>query len=99
MRIYLDDDPSHRQKVRYHLTEAAIGLVPVMAQLGAWGARWLETAPELTVRAELLAAGGPPPAHFSGVCAGVVSRSMTACASCAVGMGRLSRPWIRPMPR
>ena len=53
-----DDDPSHRQKVEYHLTEAAIELVPVMAQLGAWGARWLETAPELTVRAELLAAGG-----------------------------------------
>ncbi|WP_051022918.1 winged helix-turn-helix transcriptional regulator [Nocardia pneumoniae] len=55
-----DDDPSHRQKVEYHLTEAAIQLVPVMAQLGAWGARWLDTEPELTVRAELLAAGGPP---------------------------------------
>ncbi|MEV0033518.1 helix-turn-helix domain-containing protein [Nocardia sp. NPDC050793] len=54
------DDPSHRQKVEYHLTEAAIQLVPVMAQLGAWGARWLDTTPELTVRAELLAAGGPP---------------------------------------
>ncbi|MFI1972010.1 winged helix-turn-helix transcriptional regulator [Streptomyces cinnamoneus] len=54
------DDPSHRQKVAYHLTEAAIQLVPVMAQLGAWGARWLDTTPELTVRAELLAAGGPP---------------------------------------
>lgn len=54
-----DDDPSHRQKVEYHLTEAAIQLVPVLAALGAWGARWLETSPELTVRAELLAAGGP----------------------------------------
>ncbi|WP_280221118.1 winged helix-turn-helix transcriptional regulator [Nocardia neocaledoniensis] len=55
-----NDDPSHRQKVEYHLTEAAIQLVPVLAQLGAWGAAWLETTPELTVRAELLAAGGPP---------------------------------------
>ncbi|MEV6278477.1 helix-turn-helix domain-containing protein [Nocardia sp. NPDC051832] len=55
-----DDDPSHRQKVEYHLTEAAIQLVPVLAQLGAWGARWLDTTHELTVRAELLAAGGPP---------------------------------------
>ncbi|GAB0103808.1 hypothetical protein JMUB6875_27820 [Nocardia sp. JMUB6875] len=55
-----DDDPSHRQKVEYHLTEAAIQLVPVLAQLGAWGARWLDTTPELTIRAELLAAGGPP---------------------------------------
>ncbi|WP_225728814.1 MULTISPECIES: helix-turn-helix domain-containing protein [unclassified Nocardia] len=54
------DDPSHRQKVEYRLTEAAIQLVPVLAQLGAWGARWLDTTPELTVRAELLAAGGPP---------------------------------------
>ncbi|MGW2652590.1 winged helix-turn-helix transcriptional regulator [Streptomyces sp. NPDC001478] len=55
-----DDDPSHRQKVTYHLTEAAVQLVPVLAQLGAWGARWLDTSAELTVRAELLAAGGPP---------------------------------------
>ncbi|MDO3646426.1 hypothetical protein Q3A91_05555 [Nocardia mangyaensis] len=30
-----------------------------MAHLGAWGAAWLDTTPELTVRAELLAAGGP----------------------------------------
>lgn len=53
------DDPSHRQKVDYRLTEAAIELVPVLAHLGAWGAAWLDTTPELTVRAELLAAGGP----------------------------------------
>ncbi|MFE6857754.1 winged helix-turn-helix transcriptional regulator [Nocardia sp. NPDC057668] len=54
------DDPSHRQKIAYRLTEPAIQLVPVLAQLGAWGAAWLDTEPELTVRAELLAAGGPP---------------------------------------
>ncbi|SCG80215.1 transcriptional regulator, HxlR family [Micromonospora echinaurantiaca] len=53
------DDPSHRQKIDYRLTEAAIELVPVMAQLGAWGSRWLPTSPELSIRAELLAAGGP----------------------------------------
>lgn len=53
-------DPSHRQKVDYRLTEAAIQLVPVMAQIGAWGARWLPTTPDLSIRAELLAAGGPP---------------------------------------
>ena len=40
-------DPSHRQKVEYRLTEPAIQLVPVMAQLGDWGARWLPTAAEL----------------------------------------------------
>jgi DNA-binding HxlR family transcriptional regulator len=55
-----DDARSHRQKVEYHLTEAAIQLVPVLAQLGAWGACWLDTASELAVRAELLAASGPP---------------------------------------
>lgn len=54
-----NNDPNHRQKIEYRLTEASIQLVPVMAQLGAWGATWLDTAPELTIRAELLAAGGP----------------------------------------
>lgn len=52
-------DPSHRQKIEYRLTEPAIQLVPVMAQLGDWGARWLPTAAGLAVRAELLADGGP----------------------------------------
>ncbi|MFD4404687.1 winged helix-turn-helix transcriptional regulator [Nocardia sp. NPDC058499] len=54
-----DDDPSHRQKVEYHLTEAAIELVPLITELGAWGARRLPTTPELAIRARLLADGGP----------------------------------------
>jgi DNA-binding HxlR family transcriptional regulator len=54
------DDPSHRQKVRYSLTEASIELVPVMAVLGAWGRRHLPVSRELAVRAELLEDGGPP---------------------------------------
>ncbi|WP_222433291.1 winged helix-turn-helix transcriptional regulator, partial [Micromonospora sagamiensis] len=53
------DDPSHRQKIDYRLTEAAIELVPLMAHLGAWGSRWLPTTPELSIRAQLLARGGP----------------------------------------
>lgn len=52
-------DPSHRQKIDYRLTEPAIQLIPVFAQLGAWGARWLPVTTELSVRAELLAEGGP----------------------------------------
>ena len=52
-------DPSHQQKVEYRLTEPAIQLVPVLAHLGAWGSRWLPTAAELAIRAELLADGGP----------------------------------------
>lgn len=54
-----NDDPSHRQKVEYRLTEPAIELIPVLAQLGAWGVRWLPTTPELAVRARILADGGP----------------------------------------
>ncbi len=53
-----DDDPTHKQKIEYHLTEAAIELVPVIAALGDWGARWLPTEPELAIRARLLAEGG-----------------------------------------
>ena len=52
-------NPDHRQKIDYRLTEASIQLVPVLAQLGAWGATWLPTSPELTIRAQLLAEGGP----------------------------------------
>src|SRR4051812_32634087 len=53
-------DPSHKQKVIYNLTEPAIELVPVIAQLGAWGRRHLPTSPELAIRAQLLEEGGPP---------------------------------------
>lgn len=51
--------PGHRQKIDYLLTDAAIELVPLIVELGAWGARWLPTTPELTIRAQLLAEGGP----------------------------------------
>ena len=33
------DDPSHKQKAIYSLTEPAIRLVPLLAQMGAWGRR------------------------------------------------------------
>ncbi len=52
-------DPQHKQRKIYSLTEKSIGLVPVMAQLGAWGVRFLSPAPELAVRARVLAEGGP----------------------------------------
>ncbi len=53
------DDPTHRQKGIYSLTEPAIGLVPLLAQMGAWGRRHLRVTPELAVRAQLLEEGGP----------------------------------------
>lgn len=53
------DDPSHKQKAIYSLTEAAIQLVPIMAHLGAWGRRWLPVTEDLSIRAQLLEEGGP----------------------------------------
>ena len=52
------DDPSHKQKAIYSLTEPAIELVPILAHLGAWGRRWLPVTEELSIRAELLEEGG-----------------------------------------
>lgn len=54
-----EPQPGQSQRVDYFLTEAAIQLVPVVIELGDWGSRWLPTAPELAVRARLLADGGP----------------------------------------
>lgn len=53
------DDPTHKQKGVYSLTEPAIQLVPLLAQMGAWGRRHLEVTPDLAVRAEMLEDGGP----------------------------------------
>lgn len=53
------DDPEHMQKVVYSLTETAIQLVPVFAQIGAWGRRHLPVSPEMAIRARLLEEGGP----------------------------------------
>ncbi|MES1974138.1 MAG: helix-turn-helix domain-containing protein [Pseudomonadota bacterium] len=57
--LAITDDPSHKQKHFYSLTEPAIQLVPLMAQLGAWGRRHLPVTPELAIRAQLLEEGGP----------------------------------------
>ena len=52
------DDPTHKQKAIYSLTEMSIALVPVMAALGAWGRAWLPVSEELSIRAKLLEEGG-----------------------------------------
>lgn len=53
------DDPSHKQKAIYSLTEKAIQLVPLFAHMGAWGRRHMPVTHELSVRAQLLEDGGP----------------------------------------
>jgi len=54
------DDPTHKQKAIYSLTEKAIELVPVLAHIGAWGRKHLPASEELSIRAEVLETGGPP---------------------------------------
>jgi DNA-binding HxlR family transcriptional regulator len=58
-----EDDPSHKQKVIYSLTEMAIQLVPVMSALGAWGRRHLPVTEELSIRAQVLEEGGAELCH------------------------------------
>ncbi|MDQ8758092.1 helix-turn-helix domain-containing protein [Sphingosinicella sp. LHD-64] len=53
------EDPTHKQKAIYSLTEKAIQLVPLFAHMGAWGRRHLPVTHELSVRAQLLEEGGP----------------------------------------
>lgn len=52
-------DPAHKQKTVYSLTEPAIRLVPLLAQMGAWGRRFTPATRELSIRAQLLEEGGP----------------------------------------
>ena len=52
------DDPTHRQKAIYSLTEPAIQLVPLLAQMGAWGRRHTPVSEALSIRAQLLEEGG-----------------------------------------
>jgi len=53
------DDPQHKQKAIYSLTEKAIQLVPLLAHMGAWGRRHLPVSEEMSIRARLLEEGGP----------------------------------------
>jgi DNA-binding HxlR family transcriptional regulator len=52
-------DPSHSQKAIYSLSEASIELVPLLAQMGAWGRRHTPASKELSIRAQILEKGGP----------------------------------------
>lgn len=53
------DDPTHKQKAIYSLTEKGIELLPVLAQMAAWGRKYLPVTEELSIRAQLLEEGGP----------------------------------------
>jgi len=53
------DDPDHKLKAIYRLTEAGIDLLPAIADLGLWGSRYRPADPELGAIAQRLAEGGP----------------------------------------
>jgi DNA-binding HxlR family transcriptional regulator len=52
-------DPRHKQRTILSLTEMAVALVPVLAQLSTWGLRYLPVTPAFAARARVLEAGGP----------------------------------------
>jgi len=53
------DDPSHKQKALYSLTEKGIELLPVFAAMSVWGLKHLPVSEDLAIRARVLNAGGP----------------------------------------
>ncbi|MEQ8935054.1 MAG: helix-turn-helix domain-containing protein [Amphiplicatus sp.] len=53
------NDPTHKQKAIYSLTERGIELLPILAQMSSWGRKYLPVTEELSIRAELLDQGGP----------------------------------------
>jgi len=53
------DDPTHKQKGIYSLTEQGIELLPLLAQMAAWGVTYLPVSEEFGIRARLLRDGGP----------------------------------------
>ena len=57
--ISRSEDTSHRQKAIYSLTERGIELLPVLAQMAAWGRRYLPVSKELSIRSQVLEEGGP----------------------------------------
>jgi len=48
------DDPSHKQKAIYSLSEKGIELLPVLAQMSVWGRKYLPVTEDLSIRARLL---------------------------------------------
>ena len=58
------DDPTHKQKAVYSLTEKGIALLPIIVQIGAWGSRYVPESKKLDARSRAvlreIQEGGPP---------------------------------------
>jgi DNA-binding HxlR family transcriptional regulator len=54
------DDPTHKQKAVYSLTEKGIDLLPILAQIGIWSLKYRPVSQELGATDVMLEQGGPP---------------------------------------
>ena len=98
------EDPTHKQKAIYSLTEKSISLFPVLAQIGLWGHLNLPDS-ELNARGQALLGGGPKVwarfmAEMRETHLGVANPYAEGgrSASGATAMGKPSRE-VRPSPR
>ncbi|CAN5746602.1 hypothetical protein BH18ACI4_BH18ACI4_05050 [soil metagenome] len=57
--ITKSEDPGHKQKLIYSLTEKGIQLFPIIAQMAVWGRNHLRIPAEFDVRAKELEEGLP----------------------------------------
>src|SRR3979490_2606020 len=57
--ITREDDPSHRQKGIYSLSEQGIELLPILAQMSGWGFKYLPVSETSFPRAKVLREVGP----------------------------------------
>jgi DNA-binding HxlR family transcriptional regulator len=48
------DDPTHKQKAVYSLTEKGIALFPIIVQIGAWGSRYVPESKKLDARSRAI---------------------------------------------
>jgi DNA-binding HxlR family transcriptional regulator len=76
------DDPTHKQKGIYSLTEKGIELVPVIAQMAFWGRKYLPVSEELSIRAQVMEEGGTK----------LVSDMMDELRELHLGVKRKGRP-------
>jgi DNA-binding HxlR family transcriptional regulator len=53
------DDPAHKQKAIYSLTEMGIALLPILAQVGIWGREYCPVTDQSAANAARLKRGGP----------------------------------------
>ena len=54
-----EEDPSHKQKAIYSLTPMGVDLLPVLANIGIWGRKYLPVTRESGANAAALEKGGP----------------------------------------